>query len=216
MSDDAPRLDVAIANGTEAFLAAWYGPPPNPVVVPAGDEPLPLRQWWAWERAWDRPLTRQNVVLGPDEVFSDQNQTVFYVENQAVVYWGYGAGEDPPVSERFNDHGAAWTELGLWLSQFLTEVAIFELSFGADHTIVANFMDAARLDRLTADLAEFPIRGWPRARIFAGDRFIINATENPSPSDSWMVVAATPSVEVLGGSRFTSMQWDYDSRLNKG
>lgn len=202
-------LAASIERGTEDFLTAWYGPSQSPIVAWPGDEPEPLRHWWSWQAAWGKPLSHQNVILGPEELYADEDRTVFYVENQAVVLWGYRGSGDPPVSERLNEASAEWIELGLTLSQFLLEVAVFEAGFGADNSVSASFVDEQELDHFTTDLVEYPCRGWPRSRIYAGDSLLVVATENAEPRGSWLVVAAAPSETLLDNERRLGLlEWD--------
>ncbi len=195
----SPRIDLAIAAGTRDFLEAWYGPPPNPIVDHPGDGPDALRRWWAWEEAWGRKLTHQNSVLAHGELFEDRGQTVFYVENQAVVVWGYEGTGDPPVAERVTDADSPWVPLGVLLSAFLSQVAVLEASFGP-HVVSASGIERRRLDRLTDGFTKLPPSIWPGAHMYAGKDLLVNAYSGNAPgSDAniWNVMVTAPTATRL-------------------
>ncbi len=203
-------LGEAIAAGTEAFLRAWYGDPGQPIDELLGEYPEALRLWWSWEQAWSHPLTHQNRVLGPDEVFLDGPQTVFYVENQDVVVWGYGPDSDTIVSERVNDETSPWASL----EEFLCQVAVFEATFGP-HGLAASQVSDEELTMLVSDLDELHGQVWHGARFFLGDRLLINAgreqADGSASKTTWTVVASAPTPAGLSQVE-TQRRWDYDSR----
>lgn len=213
----SPRIDAAVAAGTRDFLEAWYGPPPNPIVDVPGDAPDALRQWWACERAWGRKLTNQNSVLSQDELFEDSDQTVFYVENQAVMFWGYEGTGDPPVSERVTDVDAPWVQLDIALSAFLSHVAVLEASFGPN-VVIASGIERPQLDRLTDGLTELPPSIWPSAHMYAGQDLLVNAhsdSRSRASADTWTVMVSAPSADRLGAvDEALPYRWDYDSRTD--
>jgi hypothetical protein len=215
---DCP-VETAVAEGVESFLALWYGPPKHAVVVPEGSAPHALRSWWAFEKAWERALTVQNHVLGPDRLFEERGLTVFYVENQSVVLWGYAVGDDPAVSERSNDSSSDWIALGLRLSDFLLHVAVFEASFGP-HGLVDNDCTADRVRGLLVGFSKLPLLAfWPGCTFHARGDLLASVTVNQPPDDpiteatTWMVMFASPTSAGLAAVDDRAPEiWDYDSR----
>ncbi|MCP3880769.1 MAG: hypothetical protein GY701_20600 [Sulfitobacter sp.] len=207
------RIDEAIDRGPETFLEAWFGPPPDSPATPVVDAPQALGRWWAWETAWGRSLSRQNTMLRPEERFEDGDQTVFYVEAQAVMIWGYGTGDDPPVSERENDDSSPWSPLGLRLSEFLSQVLVFEASFGP-HYLVVEEAGPGGLNRITNGLVQFACTVWPGAPLYLGRRVIVNALPlegGAEPRAGWMVVVSGASPSDLD-ELADRADWDTDSR----
>src|SRR2546421_6043183 len=99
---------MILGGSMDEFLGRWYGPPAREPSPPPAAAPLALRQWWAYESAWDTPLTVLNYVLPPADLYRDNDRTVFYVENQGVWLWAYGEGSDPDVYGRENKPGVEW------------------------------------------------------------------------------------------------------------
>ncbi len=210
-----PRIDEAIERGPEAFLEAWFGPPSDSPATPVVDAPHALTRWWAWETAWGRSLTNQNTMLRPEEQFEDGDQTVFYVEAHAVMIWGYGAGDDPQVSERVNDDSSPWSPLGLRLSEFLSQVLVFETSFGP-HYLVIDEAGPADLNRVTNGLAQLACRVWPAAPLYLGRRVIVNALPlvgGAEPGAMSMVAVSAASPADLD-ELVDRADWDTDSRTS--
>ncbi len=208
------RIDEAIERGPEAFLEAWFGPPSDSPATPVVDAPEALMRWWAWETAWGRSLTNQNTVLRPEERFEEGDQTVFYVEAHAVMIWGYGAGDDPPVSERENDDSSPWSPLGLRLSEFLSQVLVFEAaSFGPNYLVIDE-AGPADLNRITNGLVQFACLVWPAAPLYLGRRVIVNALPllgGAEPGAGWTVVVSGASPSDLD-ELADRADWDTDSR----
>lgn len=167
------------------------------------------------ERSWDRPLTHQNQVLAAEDLYLDGEVTVFYVENQSVVIWGYrGSEEDPPVFERLNDPTAAWVPLGVRMSEFLTQTAIFEASFGP-HSLAREGVREAQLGRVVAETEEVQGVVFPGVRLFVGEDFVVSASameELPEPTH--LIILSGRSLDVLDRMDSVGIDWSYDSRTS--
>ncbi len=186
MREGAPALSrnpvvAAVHEGTESFLRFWYGDPSERVVVEDGPEPEALREWWAYERAWSPPLTRQNRVLSRAELIQQGDHVVFYVENQGVVLWSYLGDGDAAVFER-NSGETVQRPLGVGMSSFLLQVAVFEASFGPNALLVGQ-VGESELQGLLDGFEELPLDTWAGCRFWATGAFIANIVVNQPPDD---------------------------------
>jgi hypothetical protein len=217
-SSENPIRDV-LEVGTESFLRFWYGEPSEPVVEEAGPEPEALRDWWAYERAWSPPLTRQNRVLSQAELIHEDDHVVFYVENQGVVLWSYAGAGDAEVFER-NSGETLWRPVGACVSTFLLQVAVFEASFGPN-AVLAGQVGESELRGLLDGFDELPLDTWAGCRLWATDVLIANVVVNQPPDDSitedttWLAMFSARELDDLEdfASRHTT-SWDYDSGVD--
>jgi hypothetical protein len=129
---------MLIGDDVAEFLRAWHGPSAREPVQASTAGPLALREWWAYENAWDTPLIRQNRVLRLSDIYQEAGPSVFYVENQAVWLWARGDGSDPAVYARENESGSQWERVGERPSKFLHHMAVFEAVLGGEFTLAAN------------------------------------------------------------------------------
>jgi hypothetical protein len=184
-------FDVA-SDSLERFLTGWYGQPNREAGVVAADEvevPRPLGAWYELASRWSMPLTGQNQLLGPDDVYVDDGKLVFWVENQGVWLWAADpAGGDPAVFDRANEPGEPWEPTGVTLSTFLLHVAVFEAIMGARYQASAAWVTPQQLDAVLAPLRPLPMRPWrwPQAgaRLYAAERLLGFACPNPGPGET--------------------------------
>ena len=149
--------------------------------------PRPLR--WLYERGADRSgfFSRQNQLLGPDDLEIVDGRLVFYVENQGVYLWAIEEkenrrdvpgqlrlpfmdehdsrpietnDEDPPVWGRFNGKNDPWELEEVRLSEFLIQACLFEAIQSAPHGASASWGNQDLLDRVTAPLKLVPLGAW--------------------------------------------------------
>jgi len=210
---------AVVDEGTESFLRFWYGEPSEQVLADDGPEPEALRGWWAYERAWSPPLTRQNRVLSRAELIQEDDHVVFYVENQGVVVWSYVGDGDAEVFERNRDE-IARRSLGVGMSSFLLQVAVFEASFGP-YALLAGQVGEFELHGLLGGFEELPLDTWAGCRFWATDALIANIVVNQPPDDpitedtTWLAMFSARELDDLEdfANRHTTT-WDYDSRVD--
>jgi hypothetical protein len=133
---------MLIGDDVAEFLRAWHGPSAREPVQASTAGPLALREWWAYENAWDTPLIRQNRVLRLSDIYQEAGPSVFYVENQAVWLWAHGDGSDPAVYARENESGSQWERVGERPSKFLHHMAVFEAVLGGEFTLARTTLGA--------------------------------------------------------------------------
>ena len=150
----AEDLRVVVRQGTEAFLRAWNGDPAEDAEPTSGEGPEPLRAWWRWERSWGS-ICHQNQVL--TELDLSSSPVVFYVENQAVVEWGFDPDTEE-VFERVTDGRSDWEPVGSALADFLLQVAVFEAVLGSDR------MRVGRASWAVLDLPGLDVVGRPMSK----------------------------------------------------
>lgn len=143
------------------FLANWYGPPDRDRTAPERtDLPPALNAWYEATSAYSRPLTSQNVVLGPQEVVRDGDKLIFWLENQHVYEWATETVSDnPPVYERATGVGEPWHPTGVRLTEFLVTVAVFEAVMTHEHSVCGGHLAADQLAAAVAPLRPLPVPG---------------------------------------------------------
>lgn len=213
---------MEIGNTAAEFLREWYGPPSHEPVPDSAHGPRALCDWWAYEDAWPIPLTRQNRVLAPMDVYRDDGRSVFYVENQAVWLWAFGDGDDPDVYERENEQGVPWVAVGERLSTFIHHVAVFEAVLGAQSTLAANDVDGTVVREALGQLSPSPFIDWrwpgPHSSVREGEDCLVFSCVNDRPgsdvdeTSSWMFYVAGRTAEALSAFDSVGIAWDYESR----
>jgi hypothetical protein len=212
---------MLIGDDVAEFLRAWHGPSAREPVQASTAGPLALREWWAYENAWETPLIRQNRVLRPSDIYQEAGLSVFYVENQAVWLWAHGDGSDPPVYARENDSGSQWEPVGERLSTFLHHMAVFEAILG-EFTLAANDVGGKVAATVRSTLVPSPFIDWcwpgPRSNVQEGEGCLVFTCVNERPGSDvdedspWVLYVAGRTAQALSLFDTFGIAWDYDSR----
>lgn len=208
----------------ERFLVHWHGPPhldeaPN-LAEGSADIPQPLRDWYQLTARWRAPVTVQNRILLPAQLYLDDGKLVFWVENQRVWLWAVDPhGDDPEVFDRENEPGANWYGTGTRLSHFLVHVAVFEAILGAKHHASAADITPEQLVVVLKPLQPLPMIPWrwpsPGHQLHAGDGLLAFTGPNPELAEGieanqrWDLFLAAESADALSNAEnIPGIDWD--------
>lgn len=211
-----------VAGQLDQFLRWWFGPPSRDVELDAGASlPRALSEWYAAEEAWGKPLAAQNTILRPSELRNEGSYTVFYVENQAVWLWAFGA--DQEVYDRENTVGAPWSITGARLIEFLVHAAMFEATIGSPIGAVAIDINRTTYERAVSCLTPVAMTPWhwpgPNSRLFISEGALLFGGVNDRPdalvtdASRYEIMVAARSHDDLAFLDDLGVEWSYNSRL---
>jgi hypothetical protein len=159
----------------------------------------------------------ENQLLSPEEMFTEGDELVFYVENQGVYLWGIKEmSGDPNVFGRINELNEPWEKEGEVLSRFLLQVAMWEAS--GLHGAASSYLSSEEASSALADLQPCSLQpwrwpAWP-TRFLAGPDVLAFTFPNGEPGDESMLtvdVRAKSAEAIQFIEPFISDRWDYFS-----
>ena len=138
--------------------------------------PAAVKEWYALAGRRSDIWSQQDRLLSLDQIEMQNGVLVFYVENQAVTFWGMPLGElandDPPVVTRDNGD---WLEGCNAVSLFALQMFVYTLQFTACVRLY-GLADDKCVERIVEYFPELPLPPFlfPGGEFrFYGDRQLI-------------------------------------------
>jgi hypothetical protein len=164
---------------------------------------------------------RQNRV--PARRQMDGDMLLVGVEAQAVWLWGvHDGGGNPLVWERENEPGAAWTQTGERLDEFLWHFTLVEAVFGGRFGLAVIDVSPAGLARLTSEWTAVHVKPWrwpgPAQALWTWDGLLAWTMVNDRPgspvtdSSTYSILVGARSNQDLIHVDDAGIAWDWDSR----
>jgi hypothetical protein len=211
------ELDEITDDSLARFIDRWYGPANTPAVVSTASIRLPsvLRGWH--ERLLERsvPLVRFNELVPLDDIDDEDGMAVFWVENQAVMVWGFPFGdEDPAVHERYNEEDATWRPVGLALSRFGVYAEVIDALLAPRYGALNLSASEPEVDAALVGLRRLEGPPWTvmnpgdDCRFYAGDDAMAAVMTGAEPGVSQLYVTVRDHDHL---ARFDDLSWHWHS-----
>ncbi len=167
-------------------------------------------------------MMRQNRVPSWREM--DGDMLLAGVETQAVWLWGVpdGGGGNPLVWERENEPGAAWTETGERLDEFLWHFTLVEAVFGGRYGLGAADVSPAEHARFTRAWTPLNVKPWrwpgPNQTLWTWNGLLAWTMVNDRPdtpvtdASTYAILAGARSNQDLVPVDDAGIAWAWDSR----